>query len=534
MNFHKKPIFYVIITAAIVAAVLIFRQPAKPKYEFATVAKVDIARNVSVTGSVKPAENVDLAFETGGKVSRTLISVGDIVKAGQTLASLDNADLAAALNQAKASLASELSKLADYKSGTRPEEIQIAETTVANAQNNLTNVKNQAAVALTNVYDGTIDVLQDAYAKADDGVNKQIADLFETANPLDPQLSFFTSDSLNQSVAEGQKLDADNALKNFKKELDAFNATDQEKMDASLANAEKYLSTVRAMLATLNSLMNSTVGLPSATVATYKADINTARTNVNTAVTNINAKKQAIDAQKATNQSNINTAQNTLSSAGDNLKLKQAGYTPNQIASQQALVKYAEANVQSAQAKIGKTIIYSPIAGLVARQDAKAGEIIAAGKVVISVMSDANFEIETQVPETDIADVKTGDRALVTLDAYGSGQTFRAVVSSIDPAETKIDNVATYKVTLQFDNKDDRLKSGMTANIEIRTASKTNVLVIPQRAVLRRNGNQFVLVDEGGSAPVEKKIETGLRGSDGNIEIISGLNEGDKVVAAHQ
>ncbi|MFH0780196.1 MAG: efflux RND transporter periplasmic adaptor subunit [Parcubacteria group bacterium] len=529
--FYKKPYVYIIAIIAIIILFAVFRQPAKLKYEFATVAKADISRSVSVTGSVKPAENVDLAFEAGGKISRTLVSVGDQVKAGQMLAALDNADLIAALNQAEASLASEQAKLADYKSGTRPEEIQVAETTVDNAITNLASVKNKATVDLNNVYDGTIDVLQDAYAKADDGINKQIDDLFDTTDPLDPKISFFTSDSALQGLTENQRLEADRALKYFKIKINSLGA-DQAELDKALIDGETHLSAIRKFLTTLTSLMNSTVSLSAATIATYKEDVNTGRTNVNTAITNINAKMQAIAAQKALNQSSVNTAENTLSSAKDNLKLKQAGYTLNQIASAQALAKYAEANVQSAQAKIAKTLIYSPISGIVTRQDAKAGEIIAAGKTTISVMSDANFEIETQVPETDIADVKTGDRALVTLDAYGSGQTFSAVVSFIDPAETKIDNVATYKVTLQFENKDGRLKSGMTANIDIRTASKTNVLVIPQRAVLRRNSDQFVSVDEGGDAPVEKKIETGLRGSDGNIEVISGLNEGDKVITS--
>ena len=90
--------------------------------------------------------------------------------------------------------------------------------------------------------------------------------------------------------------------------------------------------------------------------------------------------------------------------------------------------------------------------------------------------------------------------------------------------------MATYKTTFQFVKENTGIKSGMTANIDILTANKENVIVIPQQAVITRDGEKFVkiLADDGTIKEVE--VETGLRGSDGNMEIISGINEGDKVV----
>ena len=69
----------------------------------------------------------------------------------------------------------------------------------------------------------------------------------------------------------------------------------------------------------------------------------------------------------------------------------------------------------------------------------------------------------------------------------------------------------------------------MTANIDVKSANRENVIAVPQRAIIRKNGDQFVRIADGEGFR-EVKVETGLRGSDGNIEIISGISEGDEVI----
>ncbi|MDO8559015.1 MAG: efflux RND transporter periplasmic adaptor subunit, partial [bacterium] len=181
------------------------------------------------------------------------------------------------------------------------------------------------------------------------------------------------------------------------------------------------------------------------------------------------------------------------------------------------------------QAQISKTIIRSPINGTITGQDAKVGEIISADVSLVSIISAGNFEIEANIPESDIAKVKIGDNAQVTLDAYGQDVVFQVKVLKIDPAETVIEGVPTYKVTLYFNEKDDRLKSGMTANIDIFTAEVKDVIAIPQRAILSDNGKKTVKIIKGKDIQ-EIEVKIGLKGTDGNAEILQGLNEGDKVI----
>jgi multidrug efflux pump subunit AcrA (membrane-fusion protein) len=127
--------------------------------------------------------------------------------------------------------------------------------------------------------------------------------------------------------------------------------------------------------------------------------------------------------------------------------------------------------------------------------------------------------------------VAVGDVASSTLDAYGAYTDFPAKVISIDPAETVLQGVPTYKVTLVFVNPDSRIRSGMTDNLEILTHSAQNVLEIPYRAVTQTATGTIVrLVSADAKSYSSVPVTVGLKGSDGNIQIVSGLNPGDKVV----
>jgi multidrug efflux pump subunit AcrA (membrane-fusion protein) len=99
----------------------------------------------------------------------------------------------------------------------------------------------------------------------------------------------------------------------------------------------------------------------------------------------------------------------------------------------------------------------------------------------------------------------------------------------MNPAESLVEGVATYKTTLYFNNSDERIKSGMTADVTIKGDRRDNVFAVPQRAVITRGDSKFVQVLQGENV-AEKQVKTGLRGSDGNIEITDGLSEGDQVI----
>lgn len=574
LKYAGIPLFIIII----VGGYFIFGRGKKPQYEFIIAKRSELIQEVSVTGRVKPKRHIGYTFEKSGKVSNLYVKVGDKVKAGAVLASLEHADLEAELAQAQASvdaahaqlqqadagLSAQIAKLEELKNGTRQEEIFIAQTKVAtastvlsDAQENLDNTIAKTGIDLKNLYDDVTDTLNDAYTKADDALNKQIEQLVTTAGGNSPQLTFYTTDPQAEVDAEFLRAAAGNSLKSFKQELNVL-PSDNFGLDDVLIKAKNHLITVKKFLIRTDDALIAAAGVPVSLTASYKGNLIAAAVNVNAALSNINNQMQIIALQKIINQNNIaaaqtqlNGAQNSFSLAQAELDLKNAGATETQIAAQKAQVAQAQANIkfQKAQiaqaqanqknikAQINKTIIVSSINGIVTRTEIEVGETAPVNVPVILVISDEEFKLEAFVSEADIAKVKTEKPATVTLDAYGDDVVLTAKVTVIDPAETMLEGIATYKTTLKFNAKDGRLKSGMTANIDIETAHFLEVFAVPQRAVITKDENKIirVLIGEDNKEEIkEVVVKTGIRSSDGNIEIIEGLAEGDKVVVSEK
>jgi macrolide-specific efflux system membrane fusion protein len=175
------------------------------------------------------------------------------------------------------------------------------------------------------------------------------------------------------------------------------------------------------------------------------------------------------------------------------------------------------------------TPILAPKNGLIILKNADSGQSVTQSDIIVS-MSD-RLIVKANVDETDLAEIKIGQRAEVILDAF-SKQPLPAKVVHIGYDAKTINNVTTYEVDVLTDHIPDFMKSGMTANITYLINERDDVLVIPAAAVHREHKKTFVLVDnpEGGE-PKQMEIETGI--SDGKkFEVVSGLSEGDKILAS--
>ncbi|PIU15894.1 hypothetical protein COT20_01145 [bacterium (Candidatus Gribaldobacteria) CG08_land_8_20_14_0_20_39_15] len=544
---RRKNVVILIIFALFVvlgAGGILVKQMRKPlPYEFAVAKIQNIIQEVNVTGKVKAAETVDLSFEKSGKIIQVYVDTGQNIEKDKPLAVLDSSELRAQLAQAKAQLEIQQIRLEEIKKGARAEEINVLQTKIDNAQRalvdsqvNLANAQSKAITDLANYYDDVPDILNSAYALSDDAVNKQISDLFSNALTDSPQITFQISDSQVEIAAEQQRVIAGVTLNELKAILKNTSPNDYTSQDKALNDSEQKLIIIRDFLSKVAEALNFSTNLSATTLAAYKGYANTGRTNVITAIAEINTQKQAITSQKSLNQQNISTAQaqlttaqNSLTAAQKDLDLKKAAATPEQIQTQEAQIKSAQADIENLEIQISKTTLRSPINGIVIKQNAKVGQIATANTNIVSIISEVKFQVEANIAEADIAKVKIGQTAKITLDGYGPETVFEAMVIKIDPAETIIEGVATYKTTFEFNEDSDKIKSGMTANIDILTAQKENVLTIPSRAVITKNNDKLIRVFNGEKIE-ERKITLGLKGSDGNVEIIEGLQEGEKVI----
>ena len=199
----------------------------------------------------------------------------------------------------------------------------------------------------------------------------------------------------------------------------------------------------------------------------------------------------------------------------------------------EAQLAQAKAAVARIQAQIADYSIRAPFDGTISAIDIKEGEIVSAGTSVVALVSDGDFEIELDVPEIDISKIKVGDTVVIKLDAFGNQDIWDGKIVAISRAESYVDGVPVYQTNVAFLVPDERIRSGMSATVEIMTQSRADVLAVPTEFIERDQDGHFVFVaiPDGDTVTSERRnIEVGLRGSDGFVEIVAGLSEGETVI----
>ena len=175
------------------------------------------------------------------------------------------------------------------------------------------------------------------------------------------------------------------------------------------------------------------------------------------------------------------------------------------------------------------TPLLSPENGQIVYLPTVPGQVVATADTIL-VMSD-HLIVNTQVDETDLAQIKMNQDATITLDAYPSEE-IEGKVRRISYQSTLVNNVTTYEVDVWPVKVPSFMRSGMTANVVFTVSEKDNILFIPSEAIQSQKGQSMVL--KAGAEPQKDKpemvaIETGI--TDGKqTEVVSGLNEGDKIL----
>jgi membrane fusion protein, macrolide-specific efflux system len=173
------------------------------------------------------------------------------------------------------------------------------------------------------------------------------------------------------------------------------------------------------------------------------------------------------------------------------------------------------------------TPILAPINGTIIQRNVESGQTFATNDAVL-VMSD-RLTVKAQVDETDLAQIKLGQKASIGLDAY-SGEEITGTVDQIAYDATTVNNVTTYVVDVLPDRTPPHMRSGMTANVTFVVNARENVLTVPADAVKVEEGKMTVLVEDPQTKqPVKRAVRTGV--SDGKkTEILEGLEAGEPVL----
>jgi HlyD family secretion protein len=576
LNFFKKLIknkFFWIGLVIVIVLVIVGLNVFKGKqttYVTEKVQKGDIVQTVSETGTVESAGAIDLNFKTSGNLTELDVKAGDQVTKGQVLAKLETKDPGIQVRQAQASLDVARASLNKLLSGASSQDIKVTQENANNAQIAYDNAKRNHEALLSKL-DSDIKTYEQAVPDRQDNLTTALESSLAMADhALDVIEVIFNDIDLKAkfSVENFQyKTDADYYYDQATVALAAANNYfSQTKSSQSADDLKKSVDLTLSMLEVLNkSLDNTFLALGASTtnydfnpldLASYKSDVKLQQSNTTTSISSIQAADQAwknaqisLTTALSNKQLTISNSQSTVDSAlgaynlaKAQLDLKIAAPRYADISYYQAQVNQAQAAVDLARKNLDNYIITAPVDGIVTFINYKIGEQVSSGgsfsagtsKPSISMLGNNQFQIKVDVPESDIVKVKLDDPVEITLDAYGQDVKFNGKVIYIDVAETVIQDVVYYKVTVALDSTDKEIKSGMTANVDIMTAQAKDVLFVPTRAVKETDaGAKYVEILKDGKS-VQVNVIVGLKGDQSRTEIASGLQEGQEVIVFKQ
>jgi HlyD family secretion protein len=549
-----------------------------------TVKRGTINQTLIISGTSDAELNSNLIFQSAGKVARINVKVGDAVKQGQVLAQLESDDLNNGVQTAQANLASTQLKLQDLLDGSTASEIAAADQAVASAEASLTKAKND----LTDATNGATAAELAAAQQAVDAARAQLATATSNRDKLNDTPSdadiaaaqagvtsaqtTLTSAQNSASSAHNTVTSAAAALKSAESAYCAADSTpafcatpatpissaDATLMDGAIGGANSSLaSTVISSNSTylnaVNSASSADAAVDSAEDALSSARKKLAQVKDGPSSAEIQAADDAVasaqaaldaanaklsdlqdgptDIQKSNLQAAVDSAESALAAAQAKRADAVRGPTDNEIAQAQQAVKSAQLSVDAANIRLRNAQIIAPFDGVVGAVNAKVGEFTSQASTAapIVLLTPDRLVLKMDVGETDYANVKMGQAGGVLFDSI-PGKIYPFVISEIGLSPSVTQGVTTYQVkaTLIVPGDAPRPAPGMNARGQIITDSRKDVLVVPPRAI-HRSGNDQVVDIRRNSTVEEQVVTTGASDSD-QVEIVSGLTEGDTLV----
>jgi RND family efflux transporter MFP subunit len=491
-----------------------------------TVKRGIVLSSVSASGNVIVPDQVSLSFGGSGTVTAVNVKVGDVVKASQVLATIDNGSAKVALETAQAQLVSAQAQEATLKAGVTADQraqdavqVQQAQISIASAQAALENARVTA--------DQDTVTLQAAIDQAGANLTSATAQLAKDQGSLGEDSAAFSGAQASYDPSASASESTNAMLMRYQHDQDLCQAN---------ATTPGYAPPDGVTCSQLGYLLRLAQALQGQqkTVATDQA----ALTQAQTALTNAQ-NGQTVGSAK--DQSSIASAQRQLTSAQASYqstlaanRVKEAPATDAALAQQAAAVAQAQAAVDNAQRNLDQTALTAPIDATVTAVNGKVGDQASGGSSAagstnsfITLDDLTGLQVKAGFSEADAAKVKVGQDATLTFDALTS-VTLSGKVVSVDATQTVVQNVVTYSVYISLDSVPAGLKPGMTASAAVVVDKRENVLLLPSSAV-RGTGTTAQVTVKTGATEASRTVQIGLRG-DQSVEIVSGLNLGDVVV----
>jgi HlyD family secretion protein len=504
MKSRNNQIIFGIVALLVVGAVIAFlytRANAQTATKTAavqtsTITLGTISTNVAAAGTVRARQSAALNWQNTGMVSVVDVKIGDVVTAGQELAVLSTDEMPTNVVSAQADLVAAQQAFDNLLKSTTPQATALQ--ALENAQTALNNYINNFPAT-------------QAQAKAD------LLTAQTTLTTAQNHRLAMNNGRATQSTIDAAQATYDQVQNNLKSAQKAYDAV-AGLADGSPRKAAAYVTLYNAQNAVNSALgtLNWYSGQPSA------SDFAIADSGVSTATQVLAAAQQAWDqvssgsdtTQKAVLQATVSDAQRAYD-------LVKNGPNADDVAA-------AKARIYGDQTTINSMKIIAPFGGTITDVSILPRDQVNSGDAAFTINDMSHMLIDVSIAEYDISNIQVGQPAEITFDAI-SGKTYQGKVVQVSPVGATSSGVVTFTVTVEMTNTDKNVHVGMTAAVNIITATKQNVLTVPNRAIRTVSGKQIVIVlFEGNQTTVP--VTVGLTNDTASEISGSGLKDGDTVV----
>jgi HlyD family secretion protein len=469
--------------------------PSTSTLQTTTVTRGTISSSVVAAGTINARQSATLNWQAEGNVGTIDVQVGQVVTAGQVLATLSSDAIPQNVISAQADLLAAQQALKDLMNSTTAQAqalqtLQNAQTALNNYQNNFPATQAQAQADLTTAQNNL--AIAQNRREAMNSARASQADINAAQAAYDRAVAAVKA---AQAVVDGMTP-----------------ASTDPQYTAARANLAKAENTRNAALVTLQWYL----GKPNA------QDIANADTAVAQAQSALAQAQQAWDLVKdGPDPTQLALLQAQLSDAQRAYALVQNGPNPDDVAA-------AKARIAGDQATINTMKITAPFSGTVTEVSNLPNDQVSSGTAAFRIDDLSHLEVNVSIAEIDIPKIQVGMPAEMTFDALGS-KTYNGKVTEVSPVGTTTQGVVNFGVTVELTNPDKNVLPGMTAAVNIITSSKQNVLLLTNRAIHTTGGQHVVTVLSEGNL-VNVPVTLGLT-NDTESEIASGnIHEGDTVV----
>ena len=513
------------------------------KYVTTKVTRGALTTVVSGTGQVSALSQVDIKPKTSGNIIYVNAKVGQEVKLGAILVSLDASDALKTVRDAESNL--ESSKLSLEKLLQPTDEL-----TIMQADNALISAKESKQTAEENIVSG--------YESAYNAVAAAFLDLPTIISDLNNVL--YSNNIAKSEISNTADYSNGNFLMGY------FDFQDRDKYQPLLTKSENDYKAARAKYdinlehyksvnrlseqAVLDSLLKETLETVKAiaqaaksenifldtwadyrskgnqtifvTVKTYQTSLSSYISKTNSHVSSLSNIQETIE----DNRQSIVSADRTIAEKIISLAKLKEGADPLDVQAQQLSIKQKENVVLDAKIKLADYSVRAPFSGVLATFTAKKGDTVSSGSSLGTLITKQRIAT-ISLNEVDVAKVKVGQKVTITFDAI-EDLSITGEVVEVDALGTTSQGVVSYSVKIAFDIQDDRVRPGMSVSVNIILNTKPDVLMVSSSAIKTKNGENYVEVLVNG-APEQKTIVAG-DSNDTMTEITGGLVDGDEVV----